>query len=112
MQLGSSSRATNLLPRAVLQQDTFNSKGEYSQRTLKWKVNQLLTYLRMQNCFWKNLLDVVFVVKCLTLRRNFWSIAMVIVFLHLMTYLLHCVDLYFKARVVKVQSKIQISSFI
>src|SRR6218665_2917296 len=103
--------AINLLTRAVLQQSGLNSKEEYSRRTLKWKVNQLLTYLGIQNRFWRNLLDVAYVTKWLKLRRNFWSIVTVIVFLHLLTYLLHCVDLYFKVLVVKVQSKIQISFF-
>src|SRR6218665_1900339 len=103
--------AINLLPRAVFPQSHFNSREEYSRNVLKWEVIQLLTYLRMQNCFWKILLDVVFAGKCLTLRRNFWIIVMVIVFLHLMTYLLYCVDLFFKVLVVKIQSKIQIYSF-
>src|SRR6218665_3980077 len=57
-----------------------------------WQVTQLLTYRRMQNRFWKGLLDVVCVVTCWTLRRNFWSIVMVIVCLHPMTYLLTCGD--------------------
>src|SRR6218665_1121953 len=85
--------AINVLPRAVLQQSTFNSKEEYSQTTLKWMVIQLLTYLRIQHRFWRNLLDVAYVTKCLKMGRKFWSIVMAIVGLHPMTYLLHCVDL-------------------
>src|SRR6218665_3709845 len=103
--------AINLLPRAVLPPSGFNSKEEYHRSILKWEVNQLLTYLNMQHRFWRNLLDVAYVTKWLKLRRNFWSIVMAIVGLHLMTYLFHCVDLYFNVLVVKVQSKIQISSF-
>src|SRR6218665_946067 len=30
-----------------------------------------VTCWKMENCFWKNPSDVVYVMKCLTLRRNF-----------------------------------------
>src|SRR6218665_100847 len=88
--------AVNLLPRAVFQQSHLNSKEEYRCMILKWKVNQTLIYLGMQNRFQRNLLDVVYVMKLLTLRRNFWGIVMAIGLLHLTTYVLTCGDLLFR----------------
>src|SRR6218665_1843858 len=70
MKLRSNMHTINRLQGAVLPRIGFKSMSEYSHRILNWKVNLLLTYLRMQKRFWKNLSDVVFVVKCLKLKRN------------------------------------------
>src|SRR6218665_3890009 len=85
MQTRSKTRAISLMQRTVIQQNRLNSKEEYIHRILRWNIWK-------QDRFWRSLLDVAYVVKCLTLSRNFEIIALDIVSVHLMIlYVLMCI---------------------
>src|SRR6218665_3883867 len=82
MQTKGKTLAISLMQRTVIQQNKLYSKEEYRRRILKWR----------QSRFWRSLLDVAYVVKCLTLSRNFEIIALDIVSVHLMIlYVLMCI---------------------
>src|SRR6218665_246564 len=93
MQLKKSTHAISLVPSVFLLRCGFSSMEEYLRSIFTLKVNRCLTYLRMQARYLENLLDVVYVTKCLKVRKNLWSIVLTIILLNLTTQLLACFEL-------------------